>query len=155
MRFFVLQKGANAMGNKLNEQQKLQAVVDYAECHNYSEVARKYGVTDNTIRRIVEANAEFFENVEKEKELAAEDVLTHMSKQLGKVNLIIDKFLDRLSSDELIKKASTAQLTTSLGTLIDKYTMVLKHNQGNAIEDDPITKALKEEAERMNNGDFS
>ena len=91
------------MGNKLNEQQKLQAVVDYAECHNYSEVARKYGVTDNTIRRIVEANADFFENVEKEKELAAEDVLTHMSKQLGKVNLIIDKFLDRLSSDELIK----------------------------------------------------
>lgn len=143
------------MAVKLNERQRYQVVADYVECNNYSEVAEKYGVSVNTVRKIVAENENFAKNANIKKEEAAEDVLTHMSKQLGKVNLIIDKYLDRLSSDELIKKASTAQLTTSLGTLIDKYTMVLKHNQGNVIEDDPITKALKEEAERMNNGDFS
>lgn len=144
------------MGNKkLNEQEELQAVADYADCRNYSEVARKYGVCDNTIKRIVKANVGFVESVEQKKEEIAEDVLTHMQSQLPTVNLIIDKMLKRLCSDELIDKSSTSQLTTSLGTLIDKYTMILKHNQGNAVEDDPITKALKEEAERMNNGDFS
>ncbi len=143
------------MGKKLNEQERLQAVVDYAHCHNYSEVARKYGVSDNTIRRLVEDRSEFFENVEEEKEAAAEDVLTHMQKQLGKVNLIIDKYLDRLLEDDLLKKASTAQLTTSLGTLIDKYAMIAQHGRGGTVEDDPLTKALKEEAERMNNGDLS
>lgn len=143
------------MANKLNERQRCEVVADYALCGNYSEVARKHGTSEKTVRRIVAENAELAENAEHKKEEAAEDVLTHMSKQLGKVNLIIDKYLDRLLDDNLISKASSAQLTTSLGTLIDKYTMVLKHNQGNAIEDDPITKALKEEAERMNNGDFS
>jgi transposase-like protein len=144
------------MGNKkLNEQERLQAVADYAQCGNYTEVARRYGVTDTTIRRIVEKESDALEKVEHKKEEMAEDVLSHMQSQLPTVNLIIDKMLKRLCSDELIDKSSTSQLTTSLGTLIDKYTMVLKHNQGNAIEDDPITKALKEEAERMNNGDFS
>lgn len=140
---------------RLNEQETLQAIADYAECHNYSEVARKYGVSVDTIKRKVQENANIYERIAREKEDMVEDVLTHMQSQLPTVNLIIDKMLKRLCSDELIDKSSTSQLTTSLGTLIDKYTLVLKHNQGNAIEDDPITKALKEEAERMNNGDFS
>lgn len=152
---------------KLNEQEQLQAVADYARCGNYTEVARKYGVADKTIKSYVGKNTEYYEKLvenfeQKKEEIAegiaetiAEDVLTHMQSQLPTVNLIIDKMLKRLCSDELIDKSSTSQLTTSLGTLIDKYTMVLKHNQGNAIDDDPITKALKEEAERMNNGDFS
>lgn len=156
MRFFILQKGAIDMVKKrLNEQETLQAIADYAECHNYSEVARKYGVSVDTIKRKVQENANIYERIAREKEDMVEDVLTHMQSQLPTVNLIIDKMLKRLCSDELIDKSSTSQLTTSLGTLIDKYTLVLKHNQGNAIEDDPITKALKEEAERMNNGDFS
>ena len=144
------------MGNrKLNEQERLQAVVDYAECHNYSQVARKYGVSVETVRSIVSSNLKYLEIVERQKEECAEDVLTHMQKQLGTVNLIIDKYLNRLLDDDMVAKATPSQVTTALGTLIDKYTMILKHNQGNAIEDDPITKALKEEAERMNNGDFS
>lgn len=143
------------MAVKLNERQRYEVVADYVECNNYSEVARKHGVTEGTVRRIVKSNNEFYENYEHKKEEIAEDVLSHMQSQLPTVNLIIDKMLKRLCSDELIDKSSTSQLTTSLGTLIDKYTMILKHNQGNAIEDDPITKALKEEAERMNNGDFS
>lgn len=156
MRFFILQKGAIDMVKKrLNEQETLQAIADYAECHNYSEVARKYGVSVDTIKRKVQENANIYERIAREKEDMVEDVLTHMQSQLPTVNLIIDKMLKRLCSDELIDKSSTSQLTTSLGTLIDKYTMILKHNQGNAIDDDPITKALKEEAERMNNGDFS
>lgn len=144
------------MGNrKLNEQERLQAVVDYAECHNYSQVARKYGVSVETVRSIVSSNLKYLEIVERQKEECAEDVLTHMQKQLGTVNLIIDKYLNRLLDDDMVAKATPSQVTTALGTLIDKYTMILKHNQGNAIDDDPITKALKEEAERMNNGDFS
>ncbi len=143
------------MAVKLNERQRYEVVADYLECNNYSEVAEKYGVSVNTVRKIVAENENFAKNAKIKKEEMAEDVLSHMQSQLPTVNLIIDKMLKRLCSDELIDKSSTSQLTTSLGTLIDKYTMVLKHNQGNAIEDDPITKALKEEAERMNNGDFS
>ena len=94
------------MGNKkLNEQEKLQAVVDYAECHNYTKVARKYGVCNNTIKRIVEEKSDFFNNVNQEKEECAEDVLTHMQKQLGTVNLIIDTYLKRLLDDDMIAKA--------------------------------------------------
>lgn len=151
---------------KLNEQEQLQAVADFARCGNYTEVARKYGVTDKTIKSYVEKNTEYYEKLvenfeQKKEEIAegiaetiAEDVLTHMQSQLPTVNLIIDKYLKRLLDDDMIAKATPSQVTTALGTLIDKYAM-LKNHVGTSIVDDPITKALKDEAERMNNGDFS
>ena len=142
------------MAVKLNERQRYEVVADYVECNNYSEVARKHGVTEGTVRRIVKSNNEFYENYEHKKEECAEDVLTHMQKQLGTVNLIIDTYLKRLLDDDMIAKATPSQVTTALGTLIDKYAM-LKNHVGTSIVDDPITKALKDEAERMNNGDFS
>lgn len=142
------------MAVKLNERQRYEVVADYLECNNYSEVARKYGVSVKTVCRIVEENDKFAKNVKDKKEECAEDVLTHMQKQLGTVNLIIDTYLKRLLDDDMIAKATPSQVTTALGTLIDKYAM-LKNHVGTSIVDDPITKALKDEAERMNNGDFS
>ena len=142
------------MAVKLNERQRYEVVADYLECNNYSEVARKYGVSIKTVRRIVAENAQFAQNAQHKKEECAEDVLTHMQKQLGTVNLIIDTYLKRLLDDDMIAKATPSQVTTALGTLIDKYAM-LKNHVGTSLVDDPITKALKDEAERMNNGDFS
>jgi hypothetical protein len=54
----------------------------------------------------------------------------------------------------ILAKATPSQLTTALGTLIDKFTAVKAAVSDDAREDDALTRALKEEAERMQNGEL-
>lgn len=60
---------------------------------------------------------------------------------------ILGKGLEALNSPDKLAKATPAQITTALGTLIDKWALKGKTGSDSALtEDDPITKALKEEA---------
>lgn len=61
-----------------------------------------------------------FGNTEKEENTA--DILAYMETKRDVVNKIIDRYLIALLEEERIAKATPAQLTTALGTLIDKFT---------------------------------
>ena len=61
---------------------------------------------------------------------------------------IIEKGLAVLNDSKKLSEASPAQITTALGTLIDKWVSKGQPIIGkDQIEDDPITKSLKEEVE--------
>lgn len=135
------------MAKRLTDREKKQIIADYAEMENYSAVAKANGVSDNTVRKIVSSNSEISEKIELKKEQNTADILEHMEQKRDKVCSIMDKYLDALLDDEKIAKATPAQLTTALGTLIDKFTMTASRPEQMA--EDPLTKALKEEAERM------
>ena len=70
-----------------------------------------------------------------------------MDSKKDAVCLIIDRYLKALLDEDKIEKATTSQLTTALGTLIDKFTM--QGGRPEQMAEDPLTKALKEMAERM------
>ena len=59
---------------------------------------------------------------------------------------IIDKGLTVLNDPKKLAAATPSQITTALGTLIDKWTDNKQTNSDRQSEDDPITKTLKEEA---------
>ena len=74
------------------------------------------------------------------------------------MNEIIDKALDVLNDKEKLSRTGPMQLATMLGIVIDKFTGTraaveklkaeaakTKGADPMAVEDDPITKALKEE----------
>jgi hypothetical protein len=74
-----------------------------------------------------------YNQVEKEKDEAMFGVIRaykEMSKAIDEkkgekeVSALLDKYLEALLDEEKIKRSTTAQLTTSLGTLIDKWTGV-------------------------------
>lgn len=135
------------MAKRLTDREKKKILVDYMELENYSAVAKAHGVSDNTVRKIVSSNSEIAKEFELKKEQNTADLLEHMEQKRDKVCSIMDKYLDVLLDDEKIAKATPAQLTTALGTLIDKFTM--STNKAEQMAEDPLTKALKEEAERM------
>lgn len=138
------------MAARLTDRKKKRIIADYLEMGSYAAVGKKHGVSHNTVRRVVQAAPpEFAQKVQQKKNKNTEDILAHMETKRDKVNQIIDVYLERLLDPETLAKATPSQLTTALGTLIDKFTMPTVRQQSEEAEDDALTQALREEAERM------
>lgn len=141
------------MAARLTDKQKKMIIADYVELGSYNAVAKKHGVSKDTVRRLVSENAEIAQKTQLKKEQNSADILAHMETKRDTVNQIIDAYLTRLLDPEVIKKATPSQLTTALGTLIDKFTMQGVAVAGTQKEEDALSKALREEARRMQNAD--
>jgi hypothetical protein len=143
------------MRSKLTDKKKKKIIADYVEIGSYSAVAKKHGVAPNTVRTLVLSNADIARKCNEKKEQNTADILAHMETKKEMVTQIIDAYLLKLLDPVIMERSTPSQLTTALGTLIDKFASINTHAAGTAREDDPLTKALKEEAERMNRGDLS
>lgn len=141
------------IAERLTDKKKKQIIADFLELGNYSAVGRKHGVADKTVKRLVEKEPEMSAKVEEKKRQNSKDILAHMDTKKDKVNEIIDVYLEKLLDEDMLSRATPSQLTTALGTLIDKFTMAKATDAVQEREDDALTKALKEEAERMQNAD--
>ena len=142
------------MAARLTDRQKKMIIAEYLEIGSYNAVAKKYNVTRQTVKNIVTSDTENRQKLQDKKEQNTADILAHMETKKDKVNQIIDTYLEKLLDPKMIDKATPAQLTTALGTLIDKFTMAKAAGKEQKTEDDPLTKALKEEAERMQNANI-
>ena len=136
------------MAARLTDGQKNQIIADYVELGSYNAVAKKHKVSDKTVRNIILKNPENSKKYEQKKEENTKDILAHMENQKDKICLILDRYLDALLDPEKINKATTAQLTTSLGTLIDKWTSV-GGGAGMVEEEDGLSKSLREFGEGL------
>ena len=143
---------------RLTDKQRKQIVADYVELGSYAAVAKKHGVADTTVKRAVEQDRQTLRIADQKKESNTADILAHMDAKRDTVNEIIDKALDVLNDERKLSRASPMQIATMLGIVIDKFTgtraAVEKLRADTAkskgadpmtVEDDPITKALKEE----------
>lgn len=92
------------------------------------------GVTEACVRKIVkskDADAQKCSKAfEHKNEQSTADILEYMEKRKAIVCDIMDKYLDELQNSDKIAKATVSQLTTALGTLIDKFTMAKDFAQG-------------------------
>ena len=136
------------MANRLTDRQKKKIVADYLELGSYNAVAKLNGVSKDSVRRIVQNCEGFAQKAQQKKEENTADILAYMESQRGLVCEIIGKGLAVLNDEEKLREATPAQITTALGTLIDKWAPKGQPIGGkDHVEDDPITKSLKEEAQ--------
>ena len=136
------------MAARLTDKQKKKIVADYLETGSYNATAEKNGVCGHTVKRIVAECPEISEKLEQKKGENTADILAYMESKRGVVCEIIEKGLAALNDPEKLAEASPAQITTALGTLIDKWAPKGQPINGkDQVEDDPITKSLKEEAQ--------
>ena len=136
------------MAAHLKDKQKKRIIADYVEMGSYNAVAKKHKVSATTVKNVVLKNVETVEICEQKKEENTRDVLEHMEAQKDKVCLILDKYLDALLDEDKISKATTAQITTSIGTLIDKWAMINGGGQRSEAEDG-LSKSLRELGEEL------
>lgn len=143
------------MRGPLTDKKKKEVIAAYVETGNYHEAARKCGVAPNTVRNLVLADEYVARQCTTKKEQNTADILAHMETKKDMVNQIIDTYLEKLLDPVILERSTPSQLTTALGTLIDKFTVAHTKDVRSSREDDPLSKSLKEEAERMNNGNIS
>lgn len=111
------------MAERLNEIKRKKIVADYLELGSYRAAARKNGVSADTVKRSVEKDDEFSQKAAKKKKDDEIAILEYMESKKGIVCEIIDKGLSALNGPEKLEEANPAQITTAIGTLIDKFTV--------------------------------
>ncbi|MBS1480729.1 MAG: helix-turn-helix domain-containing protein [Christensenellaceae bacterium] len=116
------------MAARITEVRRKKILADYLETENYRETGRRNGVSDVTVRKLVMENSDFKRAIEAKKEQDEADIIAYMDSKRDKVCKIIALGLDALADPEKLKGATPAQITTALGTLIDKW-LLLKNPQ--------------------------
>ena len=117
------------MAARLTDKQKKKIVADYLELGSYNAAARKNGVSNHTVKRIVLETPEISKKVQQKKEQNTADILSHMESQRDEVIKVLDEYLAAMRDPAKIKRAGVVQLATALGIVIDKYTMTTKNEQ--------------------------
>ena len=134
---------------RLTDKQKKKIIADYVQLQNYTRTAKLNDVAESTVRKIVKNNPDCANQCDIKKEQNTQDMLSYMDSKKERVQEIIDVYLGVLTDPEKLEGATLQQITTALGTLIDKWTVIDDRKKGDSfhqtVEDDPITKSLKEE----------
>lgn len=131
------------MAPRLTEKQKMKIVADYLETKSINSAAKKNGVSWASVKKVLDESGEIEKKLEQKKEQNTADILAYMDTKKDVVCAIIGDYLEALRDREKIEKATTVQLSTTLGTLIDKFTMVSKEvGQNNEL--DPLSKSLED-----------
>lgn len=117
------------MAKHLTDLQKKQIIADYATLGTYAAVARKHGVTVNTIKKAVSENPETAKKCKQKKEENTADILQYMEGQKDDVCNIISLYLSALQDPKRLDRASVQSIATSLGIIIDKFSAMSKNDQ--------------------------
>ncbi len=134
------------MAKRLTDKQKKKIVADYLETGSINSAAKKNGVSWEAAKAALDAAGDIEKMIEDKKAQNTADILEYMESQRGIVCSIIGKGLAILNDDEKLATATPAQITTALGTLIDKFT--ISGAIGTSREDDPLSKSLEELAKK-------
>ena len=130
--------------SKLTDKERKKIIADYVDCGNYSAVARKFGISVNTVKRTANNDKNTANKVKHKKEQNTKNVLEWLDKRTSKILSKCDMILD--SIDEQSVKAIPVNLRTlAFGTLLDKAAMpytnkIVKENDNTSNLESAILK---------------
>lgn len=136
------------MAARLTDKQKKKIIADYLQLGSYNAVSKIHGVSRQTVKNVVESDPENGQKLQQKKEENTADILAYMESKKSVVCQIIGIGLDVLCDPEKLKTANPSQITTALGTLIDKWVMV-NGSSGTENKEDALSASLRELAKEM------
>ena len=120
---------------KLTDLEKQQIVADYVDTQNYSEVARKYNRSIETIRNVVRDNENIREKLTQKKLENTQSTIEYMKTQHETKKRILDKILKAIEdkAENIDMFTNIKDLATAYGIILDKELKVLElQRSGNA-----------------------
>lgn len=123
---------------KLTDLEKQQIIADYIETQNYSEVAKKYNRSVETIRNVVKDNKDVGEKLKQKKQENTQSTIEYMQTQHESKKRILDKILKAIEekADNIDKFTNIKDLATAYGIILDKELKVLELNRKNENNED-------------------
>lgn len=108
---------------KTDKEQK-EIVAYFLECNNYSETARKFGMSDTGIRKIIKRNAgtDSTKQLEEKKNNNTQEVIQDMENRKENTKKLLGKLLRAIEDkvDNVDMFTSIRDLAMAYGTIIDK-----------------------------------
>ena len=107
---------------KLTDKEKKDIIASYVECENYSEVGRKFNISDVAVRNIIKENEETSKKLEQKHEENTEEVLEAMKKRSQRKIQLIDKIFDAMDGklNNIDMFTNIKDLATAYGIIMDK-----------------------------------
>jgi len=137
----------------LDDKTKKKIIAEYVDCGNYSAVARKFGISDNAVKKIVKNDKKSSDKCERKKEENTNDMLSYLDNKKTDAQCIISNILNNLKNPELLETASVKEQATVMAILIDKFASPLMNsittNKDTVIEV-KVIKTTAEDADRVN-----
>lgn len=133
---------------RLTDRKKKKIVADYLELGSYNAVARKNGVSHHTVQRVVMESPEIAKKIQQKKEENTADIIAYMEHKREMVCEILEKGLCALNQEGKLAKSSPVQITTAIGTLIDKWAALDTAPKEEA-QEDSLSRSLRELGEEM------
>lgn len=140
------------MAARLTDRQKKKIVADYLETQSVNAAAKRNGVSWDSAKKALDEAGEIEKKLEQKKAENTADIMVYMERQRGIVCEIISKGLKALNSPEKLAEATPAQITTAIGTLIDKWTAI-SGGPVDAVKEDGLSQSLRELAEELESDD--
>ena len=103
----------------LTDKQRKKIIADYIQCGNYSQVARKHGISVTYVKKLVTKDEDSVNRFKQKKEENTKDILQYLDSRKIKIQGILDTILESITEKD-IKNAPLQSRTTVFGTLIDK-----------------------------------
>ena len=148
--FYYAKRGKIRLTARIDDYKEKKILADYVQTQNMRETARKNGVSDKTVKRVVNDSPDIMAEIEQQEAKNTADILSYMESKKAVVCEIIGKGLDVLNDEEKLRGASPAQITTALGTLIDKFTAFAAAPADEEHEDE-LSRSLREIAQELDN----
>lgn len=110
------------MAARLTDKQKKKIIADYVQLGSYNATAKINGVSLNTVKKIVQGNADIAEICNQKREQNTAEMIAFMDSRKGEAQKVIDAYLKALADPEKLDGASLSQIATALGIVVDKFT---------------------------------
>ena len=133
---------------RLTDKQKKKIIADYVQLGSYNATAKVNGVSLNTVKKIVQGNADIAEMCNQKKEQNTADILDYMESQRDDVCKVLGICLSELKKAERYEKTPPQQIATTMAILIDKYT-AFGGGPKDEIEEDGLSRSLRELGEGL------
>ena len=112
------------MAARLTDEQKKRIIADYVESGSYNATAKKFGISDKTVKAIVTADPESTRISEQKKKENTVNMLQYMNSRKDQAQGVIDSYLEALADPEKLEEATLAQISTAMGIIVDKFIKV-------------------------------
>lgn len=111
-------------GKAMTDAEERRIVADYVQSGSYCEAARRNGIVETSARRVVKRRPDLMEEAREASGVVEQTMVEYLQTQRGRVTAIIDQYLGALAELDRFDKLTPVQLSTVIGTLIDKWAML-------------------------------
>lgn len=82
------------------------------ECGSYNATAKKNGVSVNTVKKIVNENANIAQKCKQKREQNTAEILDYMESRKEKAKDVLDAYMEALKKPEKIEAAKLSEILT-------------------------------------------